>query len=87
MVGWHHQLNGHEFEQVPGDGEGQGSLVCCIPWGRRVGHDLVAEHQRKRTDTDTRSTQSHPQSSRWPRRAGLSPHILQRATLRFKEVG
>ena len=28
MVGWHHQLNGHEFEQVPGDGEGQGSLQC-----------------------------------------------------------
>ena len=31
MVGWHHQLNGHEFEQAPGDGEGQGSLVCCSP--------------------------------------------------------
>ena len=35
MVGWHHQLNGHEFELAPGDGEGQGSLVCCSPWGRR----------------------------------------------------
>ena len=33
MVGWHHQLNGHEFEQALGDGEGQGSLVCCSPWG------------------------------------------------------
>ena len=33
MVGWHHRLNGHEFEQAPGDGEGQGSLVCCSPWG------------------------------------------------------
>ena len=32
LVGWHHQLNGHEFEQTPGDGEGQGSLVCCSPW-------------------------------------------------------
>ena len=30
-VGWHHQLNGHEFEQAPGDGEGQGSLACCSP--------------------------------------------------------
>ena len=30
MVGWHHRLNGHEFEQVPGD-DGQGSLVCCSP--------------------------------------------------------
>ena len=35
MVGWHHQLDGHEFEQAPGDGEGQGSLACCSPWGRR----------------------------------------------------
>ena len=35
MVGWHHQLNGHEFEQALGVGEGQGSLACCSPWGRR----------------------------------------------------
>ena len=33
MVGWYHQLNGHEFEQTLGDGEGQGSLTCCSPWG------------------------------------------------------
>ena len=33
MVGWHHQLNGLEFEQAPGDGEGKGSLACCSPWG------------------------------------------------------
>ena len=33
MVGWHHQLNGQEFEKTPGDGEGQESLVCCSPWG------------------------------------------------------
>ena len=33
MFGCHHWLNGHEFEQAPGDGEGQGSLVCCSPWG------------------------------------------------------
>ena len=39
MVGWHHRLNGHEFEQAPGDGEGQGSLVCCSLWGLRVGRD------------------------------------------------
>ena len=35
MVGWHHQLSGHEFEQVPGDGDGQGSLVCRSPSGRK----------------------------------------------------
>ena len=33
MVGWHHQLNGHEFEKTLGDSEGQGSLACCSPWG------------------------------------------------------
>ena len=33
MVGWHHQLNGHEFEQALGDGEGQGSLMSCGSWG------------------------------------------------------
>ena len=32
-VGWQHQLNGHEFEQAPGDSEGQGSLACFSPWG------------------------------------------------------
>ena len=35
MVGWHHQLSGHEFEQTSGGSEGQGSLVCCSPWGRK----------------------------------------------------
>ena len=35
MVGWHHRLNGHMFEQIPTDGEGQGSLPCCGPWGHK----------------------------------------------------
>ena len=35
MVGWHHRLNGHEFEQTLGDGEGQESLACCSPWDRK----------------------------------------------------
>ena len=33
MVGWHHRMNGHEFEQTPGDSGGQGSLACCSLWG------------------------------------------------------
>ena len=33
MVGWHHRLNRHELGQIPGDGDGQGSLVCCSSWG------------------------------------------------------
>ena len=35
MVGWHHRLNAYEFEQALGDEEGQGSLTCCSPWGRK----------------------------------------------------
>ena len=43
MVGWHHRLYGRGFEQVPEAGDGQGNLVCCSPWGRRLGHDWAAE--------------------------------------------
>ena len=45
MVGWLYQLNGQEFEQTPGDNEGQGSLACCSPWGRKelVGQDWVTK--------------------------------------------
>ena len=35
MAGWHHQLNGHEFKQALGVGDGQGSLACCGSWGRK----------------------------------------------------
>ena len=35
MIGWHHRLDGHEFEKTPGVGNGQGSLACCSPWGRK----------------------------------------------------
>ena len=47
MVGWHHRLNGYEFEQAMGVGNGQGSLVCCSSWGHRVGYDLVTEQNKK----------------------------------------
>ena len=43
MVGWHHWLNGHEFEQALGVHDGQGGLACCSPWGRRVGQDWATE--------------------------------------------
>ena len=43
MVGWHHWLTGHEFEWTPGDSEGRGSVACCRPCGRRVGHDWVTD--------------------------------------------
>ena len=43
MAGWHHWLDGHEFEWTPGVGDGQGGLACCSSWGRRVRHDWVTE--------------------------------------------
>ena len=56
MVGWHHQLNGHEFEQAPGVGDGQGGLVCCSPWGRkesdtteRLNYNCVVHSEMNRT--------------------------------------
>ena len=48
MVGWHHQLNGHEFEQTPGDSEDQGSLACCSSLRlQRVRYDLATEQQQQ----------------------------------------
>ena len=47
MVGWHHRLDGHEFEQVLGVGGGQGSLGCCNPWGRK---ELDTTEQLNRTE-------------------------------------
>ena len=48
MVEWHHQLNGHEFKQAPGDGEGQESLACCMQstGSQRVKHDWATEQQQ-----------------------------------------
>ena len=43
VAGWHHQLDGHEFEWTLGDGDGHGGLACCDSWGRRVGHDWATE--------------------------------------------
>ena len=44
MIGWHHRRDGHEFEYVPGVGDGQGGLACCCPFGlQRVGHNRATE--------------------------------------------
>ena len=50
MVGWCYWLNGYEFEQTPGDSEGQRSLACCRPQGCRVGHALATEQQSQQLD-------------------------------------
>ena len=58
MGRWHHQLSGHEFEQTPGDNEGQGSLVCCIPWGCKES-DTTSQlkNNKKRRLTDNLMSQ------------------------------
>ena len=60
MVEWHHRLNGHEFEQALGDGEGQGSLECCSPWGHKELGTI------KQLNTTTATTEYCPHNtSRW----------------------
>ena len=46
VVEWHHGLNGHESEQILGDSDGQGSLVCCIPWGHKES-DTTEQRQQQ----------------------------------------
>ena len=48
MAEWHHWCNGHELGQTPGDGEGQGGLVCCSPWSCGVKHDWETEQQQQK---------------------------------------
>ena len=67
MVGWHHRLNGREFEQAPGDGEGQGSLACCSPWGP------------KESDTTERLNNKKAEAGRGPGREVLSAVRMCRA--------
>ena len=47
MFGGHHRLNGHEFKQAPGDGEGQGSLACCSPWGCKESSNATQQLNNK----------------------------------------
>ena len=54
MAGWHHRRNGHEFEQTLGDGEGQGSLACCSPWGCKESDmtEQLNDNKKKECGTD-----------------------------------
>ena len=83
MVGWHHPLNGHEFEQDPGVGDGQGGLACCSPWGhsqtwlsngiattrgeKRVSQMLPVVKNPAASAEDVRDKGSIPGSERSPR--------------------
>ena len=54
MVGWHHRLDGHEYKQTQGDSKGQGSLVCCSPWGCKEG-DTTERLNNSRGDSNPHS--------------------------------
>ena len=73
MVRQHHRLSGCEFKQTLGDGERQGSLVCCSPWGHRVRYDLVYEQQQmaqhgcvaRKTATVALNSKPRAQHGKW----------------------
>ena len=56
MVGWHHRVNGHEFEQALGDGEGPESLACCSPWGHKES-DMTSRLKNHRAGKEVISLQ------------------------------
>ena len=55
MAGWHHRLNGHEFEQTRGESEGQGDLACCSPWGCKES-DVTERLNKNNTTTQQQTT-------------------------------
>ena len=69
MIGWHHQHDGHEFEQTLGDGEGQGSLACRSSWGRK---GLDTTERLNSNNADGRSCQAHAD---WSRPTAAHGHV------------
>ena len=65
MVGWHHQLDGHEFEQAPGAGDEQGSLVCCSPWGCKESDTTERLNSNEVNWTHSSHFESHCSRVKW----------------------
>ena len=84
MVEWHHRLNGHEFEQTPGDGEGPGSLACCSPRGRRVRYDLETERLNKNNKWGAPATKFVGPSTKGKVRVPCPKIIVNRVTASIK---
>ena len=78
MVGWHHRLNGHEFEQALRDGEGQGSLVCCSPWGHKESNTTEQLTQRHTYSAHHRGNAKQTRGSEDQRVSGGSRLISHR---------
>ena len=73
MVGWHHRLNGHEFEQALGDDEGQESLVCCSPWYHKVSDttEWLNNKRKQNLAWEKKSTSLRAEARPQPGRPGL----------------
>ena len=69
MIGWHHRLNGHEFEQTLGDSDGQGSLACCSPWG-------LKESDTTEQLNNISQSQPNTQSQTQPRNESLTTSLM-----------
>ena len=79
MVGWHHRLNGREFEQTPGVGDGQGGLVCCSPWGQKESDtteslNWTTENKQK---TNKSIANNSPSIIPCPPPSEASPHLVK----------
>ena len=75
MVGWHHRLNGHEFDQTLGDGEGQGSLVCCNLWDHKESDTIERlNNSNSKILIKQQNSQAAPVSIRKNRRTALHLH-------------
>ena len=77
MVGWHHRFNGHEFEQTLGDSEGQGSLACCSPWGRKSSDTTQQLNDMCQlvTDEENRNTMTGVEERRFTPDLGEKPPL------------
>ena len=89
MVGWHHQLNGYEFEQTPGDSEEQESLVCCHPWmtfchSQKVRYNSVNNHHHHNLPEGPGAV---PHSSmQFPGPGSIGPYSRDSGTLWYPPV-
>ena len=81
MVGWHHRLNGHEFEQTLGDGEGQGRLACCSSWECKESDTTERLNNNNPTGSSDRTPRPSCSLSVFPTRwtfKGQGPHLSSR---------
>ena len=85
MVGWHHRLNGHGFEPTPGDGEGQGGLACCSPWGRKESDTTERRNNHKVRQAFTNVDRQGDKASPFP--VSFPPSVEKRAQFRARTPG